>query len=696
MVKDPSFIKNFLANEYELSEEYENSLALRAESLVNEYAREILQGSGKKVESLRRDPQGLAQSNFRNSSGPRRRSQTERAYMTRSSSSASEDGGDIFEDQTVGPKQSALWHSRRLREYSSSPATSFSHDAMDYGIAINLENDSSSLGSDMQTPTQQPTALHGGSRNKPVVLLGSATPVQSNDVPGFQKRDLPGIKRGRVGVSGRLKPPATRPYTSFAERNGSSKYGFREHIDFSSEEIEYMCEVIKPVIGRSILEQSDPADEIVKLMSGQEPAIARLLDALQQKLKSPGPGQGRRLLRARGLLALEGFLRDAANGKVTTHQRLVPSLSTAQPSNRPSVLSHLRGREFLGLAPLPFHLGQDSFKEKAMSCLEDSLIRISEWTDCCGDIATISWTGGNTFICGAVAHSDYHNMQYNKPGNLGVGSLALDTLTAISDHRIARPLVGPAENAENALESMRRTQDPWLYTSVVSSSHNETNGFTFTASFDKTVKVWSVAGNGSAMECRGTWEHENNVNFVVTSEYHDRVATAADVCNNAIRVYNFDEGNISDSPYDTYSGDRAREQAQELFRRDKWAYFPATIQWGKAPSVSHLLLVGYSPRSVTGHDVDIPEDKRNTGELCIWDVDDMSKVQISSARSQNVFEVIWHPTQPFFVAATSPAGHFESDTRTQIRLFARKGLGSFFHIKTMDCPALDINELTIM
>jgi hypothetical protein len=57
------------------------------------------------------------------------------------------------------------------------------------------------------------------------------------------------------------------------------------------------------------------------------------------------------------------------------------------------------------------------------------------------------------------------------------------------------------------------------------------------------------------------------------------------------------------------------------------AYFPATIQWSKAPSVSHLLLVGYSPRSVTGHNVDIPEDKRNTGELCIWDVDDMSKVR---------------------------------------------------------------------
>lgn len=370
----------------------------------------------------------------------------------------------------------------------------------------------------------------------------------------------------------------------------------------------------------------------------------------------------------------------------------------AQPISRlrPSILSQLSSREFLGLAPPNFNTGQGSFKEKVTSHLEDALTCISEWTDCCGDIAAISWTSQDTFICGAVAHSDSYNMQYNKPGNLGVGSLTYNTLKAIPDHRIVRPLIGSAENAENALESMRRTQDPWLYTSVVSSSHNEVNGFTFTASFDKTVKVWSVSDYGSTLDLRATWVHEDKVNFVVTSEHHDYVATAADVCNNAIRVYNFDEVDIPNTPYDTYSGERAREQAQELRRRDTWAYFPATIQWGKAPIVANYLLVGYSPRSITGHDIDIPEEKRNTGEICIWDIKDMSRVAISSAHSQNVFEVLWHPTQPFFIAATSPTGNFESDTRTQIRLFARKGLGAFFHLKTLDCPALDINELTMM
>lgn len=533
------------------------------------------------------------------------------------------------------------------------------------------------------------------SSSRPVVLIESATPVKVAQVHETKESGRLEKKPLHVNFNASQGRVAPRPYVSFNERNNRSSGTLIRHVDFSSEEIEYLCKIIQPITGGQSLLESGPAMMIASLMSGQERAIPQIYEALLKKTKGPGPGLGRQLLRAREPTALKSFLGDAVTRCVTTGQRLEPKVRPISRP-RPSILSQLHAREFIGLAPPNFCLGEGSFKEKAMSCLEDSLTRISEWTDCCGDIATISWTGEETFVCGAVAHSDYHNMQYNKPGNLGVGSLSLGTLKALPDHRVVRPLIGTAENAENALESMRRTQDPWLYTSVVSSTHNEENSFTFTASFDKTVKVWSVSENGSTMALRGIWEHEDKVNFVVTSEHHDRVATAADVCNNAIRVYNFDEEDISNTPYDTYTGERAREQAQELRRRDTWAYFPATMQWGKAPSVGQYLLVGYSPRSISGHETDIPEDKKNTGELCIWDVEDMSKIHISSAKSTNAFEVLWHPTQPFFVAATSPTGHFESDTRTQIRLFARKELGAFFVLKILDCPALDINELTMM
>jgi len=110
-----------------------------------------------------------------------------------------------------------------------------------------------------------------------------------------------------------------------------------------------------------------------------------------------------------------------------------------------------------------------------------------------------------------------------------------------------------------------------------------------------------------------------------------------------------------------------------------------------------LLLVGYSPRSTTGHDLDIPAEKKNSGELCLWNVFDNARVPITSARTQNVFEVLWHPSQPCFLAATSPCGTSDPDTRTQIRVFRQNNTtGSFSPVKTLDCAALDINDLTIM
>ncbi|RDL38248.1 uncharacterized protein BP5553_02588 [Venustampulla echinocandica] len=390
-------------------------------------------------------------------------------------------------------------------------------------------------------------------------------------------------------------------------------------------------------------------------------------------------------------------------------QRIEHPLDAADPkkihsshhrAGRSYLTTLLREREMTGIGALNFRHGQTSFRTEAMNNLEDSLVPKSHWTNCSGDIATISWAGEGAFVCGCIAHSDSYNMQYNKPGNLVFGSLPSDTLKAVADHRIIRPLIDPDQNKENASHAMRQTQDPWLYTSVVSASYSETNGLTFTASFDKTVKIWAVSEDGSSMALVGTWDHDDKVNFVVTSQVHNRVATAADVYNDAIRVYDPEKEDITNSPYHTYSGIKAQEQANEVRAQDTWAYFPATIQWGKSPSVSNLLLVGYSPRSVAGDDADIPEDKKNSGELCIWNAEDQSRIAIgagSPGRTQNVFEVVWHPSQPCFLAATSPCGTIAPDkTRTQVQFFAQNECGVFISIRALDCPALDINELTIM
>jgi WD40 repeat protein len=336
-------------------------------------------------------------------------------------------------------------------------------------------------------------------------------------------------------------------------------------------------------------------------------------------------------------------------------------------------------------------------KYVATDRLEYTLIRKSEWTNCSGDVTTIAWRSEDSFVCGATAHSDNHNMQYNKPGNLLLGSVSHDAVRSLNHHRIVRPLVTVTESAENSLPSMRLTQDPWLYTSVVSVAHSPNSGLTFTASFDRTVKVWSVAKDGSSMDLRGTWNHDGIVNFVVTSEYHNRVATASHSKFNSVRIYDVVEHEISRSLFHGYGGNKSSEQAEETHPGAKWTYYPATIQWGKAKVCEDLLLVGYSPRADSGEDSDIPDEKKRTGELCLWDAKSKEPLKITS-RSQNVFDVAWHPSHPIFVVATSPSGAYNTDTtKTQIRLFCNSPLKPevFSPIRTLDCPAMDINSLTI-
>ncbi|KAI0422398.1 hypothetical protein F5X98DRAFT_325905 [Xylaria grammica] len=325
---------------------------------------------------------------------------------------------------------------------------------------------------------------------------------------------------------------------------------------------------------------------------------------------------------------------------------------------------------------------------------EDYLEPRVEWTNCAGDIMTVSWLSNTDFVCGTTTHSDSHNQQYNKPGNLLLGSTTTNTLSAYPDHRIVRPIVS---SGDNALDSMIASQDPWLFTSVVSSDYDPSCNLAYTSSFDKTVKVWKP-GNGS-MVALASWDHDGHVNFVVTSKNGTAtVATAADVPTEAVRVYHLDQHNISNSRYDSYSCTRVHDE--DYVPSEKWAYYPAAIRWGLASSVNHLLLIGYSPRSPTGEDHEIPEDKLNSGELCLWNTITKSQVKVNSAKTQNVFEVVWHPSRASFAAATSASQVLEKTDlfpRTQIRLFEMNNeTGQYGAIKTLDCAAMDINELSIM
>lgn len=494
-----------------------------------------------------------------------------------------------------------------------------------------------------------------------------------------------------------------RPYLPFKKREailqGISLYHSDSplpdvpfHVDFSAEEMDQVYGAFRRSAGEPPKERRCGEADLRRIMKPRpdpDPIITPLLEFMPRRTRA-------------GILA---FLQDVFKRQTSVYPASL-SLRLGAPERAEyarNSLTHslLFRREISGYRGYRGMRERINFHDEFRKCREDDLEVRSEWTDCAGDIATIAWVSDDAYICGTTAHSDPHNLQYNKPGNFVFGSCRRGAPRAYPHHRIARPIVA---KGENSTEAMIASQDPWLYASVVASDYDAAHNRAFTSGFDRTVKIWRIK-SGSSMQMIGEWRHRGNVNFVAAcKDASGMVATASDVAANAVRIYSIQDGvPVSESPYRSYSCSRVTDDEGNTVSTEKWAYFPATMQWGLAEGVKHLLLVGYSPRSRTGDDHDIPEDRLTTGELCLWDGRTGERWRVTSATTSNVFEVLWHPTQPCFVAATTPIGpeKIDSGVRTQIRVFRvsdnpEYGGKAFTPVHTLDCRAADINELTIM
>ncbi|KAK5661499.1 hypothetical protein OQA88_11403 [Cercophora sp. LCS_1] len=476
------------------------------------------------------------------------------------------------------------------------------------------------------------------------------------------------------------------------------------HVDFTDDEVRLLHQAIRQLPGLPSWRPKDDQRRDLGSMAHQLFRHDGQLKHVLAQLGQQNPLPKRRIEDIRNFL----YDLDHKRKRMSTAQKEPVVLSFSQDNNgdhgkfiRASrVESLLFRREISGPGGLRAMRQLVNFKTGFKHSREDELALRAEWTDCAGDIATIAWTSNNAFICGTTEHSDAHNQQYNKPGNLVLGSCSLGTLRAYPEHRIVRPIVSKGENSTYA---MQQSQSPWLYSSVVASDYDAAHDRAFTSGFDRTVKIWRVdSESGSSMHMLGEWKHSGNVNFVTASNHASgMIATAADVATDAVRIYGINNENISASPFRSYSCSRVTDAEGNAVSTEKWAYFPATMQWGLAQEVRHLLLVGYSPRSRTGDDNDIPVERLNSGELCLWNGLTGERWKINAATTQNVFEVLWHPSQRCFIAATSPQGlDVPPLVRTQIRIFCSTdeelGEKSFSPVKVLDCRAADINELTFM
>lgn len=449
------------------------------------------------------------------------------------------------------------------------------------------------------------------------------------------------------------------------------------HVDFTSEETTKIFQDLRKYPGLPAI----PSDL---------EALARMCQHVPVPSLVSVPGRSEEDVRNFCSDVLAGKKTPFADNRVLSLQN-TDRQKRVQHGQSSRISSLLFARELEGSAGFGRMRRLENFENEFRKSREDELSVTAEFTNCAGDISTISWVSNHEFVCGTTVHSDTHNQQYNKPGNLLLCSTRQGSLRAFPDHRIPRPVV---EKGENSTEAMRQSQDAWLYSSVVSSDYDETHGRAYTSSFDKTVKVWKADESG--MTALGTWQHEGNVNFVVVARYGSGlVATASDVPSEAVRIYSINEDNISESPYQAFSCSRT-----DAADTDKWAYYPATMQWGRAPGTEHLLVVGYSPRALSGDDSDIPEDKLKTGEITLWDAAKGCRLYLWTATTANVFEVVWHPTLKRFAVATTPCGNMiDSKARTQIHLFQLdkdRDDGGYVEFQSLDCMASDINELTFM
>ncbi|KAK0674493.1 hypothetical protein QBC41DRAFT_308802 [Cercophora samala] len=512
------------------------------------------------------------------------------------------------------------------------------------------------------------------------------------------------------------QPTQRQPYITFKDRAFAVGYahGYFDdlpsnsvdpitiHIDFTAQQIQRLNDLAARVFPADVKKKKrDGHSQLAKLLKNKKlpDVTSRLLDAWE------ADHEHQRLFPGRERKDVDNFFKDLKNRQI--NNRPTSIILRKDEANQQGkflreskISSMLFAREIVGSRGYGSMRRPQNFNNEIRKCREDEMALRAEWAGGAGDIITITWISDDGFICGTTEHSDSHNQQYNKPGNLVLGSCSLKTLKGYPDHRIVRPIV---ERGENSTDAMRQSQDPWLYSSVVSSAYDAIHDRAYTSGFDCCVKVWRAEPSGASMSLLGEWKHEGNVNFVIASKHSSgMVATAADVAAGAVRIYKVNETDISGSPFGRLSCSRVTDERGNLVPTEKWAYYPATMQWGICDGVQHLLLVGYSPRSRTGEDFDIPEDRKNSGELCLWDGLTGKRLNILSAEKSNVFEVLWHPSQPCFIAATSPSGlDLVPKTKTQIRIFrptdpAEDGTAQFSAIKVLDCPALDINELTIM
>ena len=503
----------------------------------------------------------------------------------------------------------------------------------------------------------------------------------------------------RVALLGSLGNRMQRPYQSIKERRTAchkfealahdsrlplGQPGEFVHVDFSSLEIQALLPSVASV--RSVKVSKECA-------SHRRPnCLGCINNRLQQCLQGATKAEiamivrhVRRLLDSYRAEALRGrqeqdikrFLKDASEG-------LIPQ--------RPSSV-RLKSRQS-SLTPIPRRLQQElghdqlrrGYRSRNSAVLGqklhvyDSLKLSQTWPfGGSGDVVSVAWSpNGDVFSAGCAAHTDTHNMQYNRWRNCVLGISSRGDLHELPHHRLPRPRT---ELGPNSTDEMVNTLDPWLYYTVSSVNFSPDGRRLFTASYDRTVKIWDVESSGYRPDrLLLTLDHDAAVDIVAGSDHYPNIiATGAKSIRDGVRLFGIDGDGRSTTSGASFSSSRALAFPGKDIH-------PSCLQWGPHSTTAKFLLAGYT--------ANVAEETGRTsreGDVCIFDVEKEALLRVTPG-AQSVFDCVWHPTLPRFAVGCAADSNANRGVRSYVRLFMCNLLATAW--LELECPAVDINEVT--
>ena len=309
-----------------------------------------------------------------------------------------------------------------------------------------------------------------------------------------------------------------------------------------------------------------------------------------------------------------------------------------------------------------------------LKTLQDDELRMwKSWKGASHDVIHASWShDGSKYAVGTAALVDPHTSQYNRPNNLLLGNIVTNTLTELPDHHTIRP---------NSLSTESSGLDPRLFQTVPAvgwSQHNFGERL-YTASYDRTVKIWDTQ-SPSGVRCLTSYPHKDRVTeLAISTPSNGLFVSGTEYANDGLVVFRHEQDG------------RQISKAVLLFTKGlpKLPFTASSLRFGHAPCTQDYFVAGLA-RMDAEEDGQVPLQ----GHLAIWQLTPsvFEPMRVTPC-SQNIFDIAWHPSDPFFATANAaPASERKKGSvRSMVRVYDPR---QCMRIIEYDCPAADLNSVT--